>query len=287
MIQPIAFYGICGYGPGHKTSPGRLGWGIDKSGFGPYADEYIRPLLEQTACRRIMLHLPFWSLGASSPDIPLNAGALLRGTLPEVYASFFDTFSLLARAFSAEILVYLGAATQITGPEIITEAIEPVCQRKFTLVFDKASALTPMDHGFTVLPALAAAGVPVIIEQRPKRVQTPFYLMPTFTLQSELNRQEERGGEPSLIEFNKMVENIIGQDVSPPDRSFLDHEAWVADWCQGLMLSGFTPAPVCWSLVKRGQWSPLREIFGNPGEPATTEFIATSTSRERPGAGVA
>ena len=114
----------------------------------------------------------------------------------------------------------------------------------------------------TVTGLVAHAATPtrrVYIEQRQRVEQGYFNGIPTFTMLSELIRQNDRGGEPSLMPFDVGTENVLAIDVPPPDRDPMEGwDAWIVDQVEAFQADGFTVAVPIHSMVDRKRWDLLR-----------------------------
>jgi len=274
----IAFHGIAGYDDWRKQ-PGRLGWGVGTKGYGPMVNTYLVPLVRQTNCRRIFLHKPWPDSGQEK--IPVRGPIVLKEEMPDIFASFVPAFERLATAAMRspdrlEVIQYHGAATQLPQTidtdqalseldRVLGEVMELARVLGHSTSWDMASDL-PIGHSMNAgLIALRAAGHRVYMEQRPRRDQPYLFDVPTFTLFSEIQRQDDRGGEPSLAPFNPDVENLLGLDVCPPDRDPLESwDAWIVDEVQARQEAGFTVCVPIHSMVRRQRWDLLRQIFGEP-----------------------
>lgn len=270
----IAFHGIAGYDDWRKQ-PGRLGWGVGTKGYEPMVETYLVPLVKQTRCRRIFLHKTWPDAGEQK--IPVRAPMLLKEKMPDIYDSFERAFTrLAAQCPGLEVIQYHGAATQLPSTidrascldelEFVLDGVLELARHLgHSTAWDMASDL-PMGHSMNaVLIALRTAGHKVYMEQRRRLDQQYLCNIPTFTLFSEIQRQDDRGGEPSLAPFHPDVENLLGLDVAPPDRDPLESwDAWIVDEVQARQEAGFTVCVPIHSMVRRQRWDLLRQIFGDP-----------------------
>lgn len=277
----IAFHGIAGYDDWRKQ-PGRLGWGVGTKGYGPMVDTYLVPLVKQTNCRRFFLHNPFANAGEK--EIPLDAPIRMFTTMPDVYASFSPAFERLATSTRGphdrlEVIQYHGAATDLDAA-VTDRALADMLDRlecifelanKFqhSIALDMASSLKATKPMALLIPALEiffrGSGRRIYMEQRPAIDQVYMHGVPTVSMFSELLRQEDRGGEPSLKTFDMNCENILAMDVAPPDRDPLDAwDEWIVEEIEVRQNAGFTVAVPTHSMVRRQRWDLLRQIFGDP-----------------------
>ena len=278
----VAFHGVCNYGPDCRTQPGRLGWGVGTNGYGPMVDTYLKPLVNKTGCRRIFLHNPFPNGGEK--EIPIDAPIRMRDTMAPIYSSFVPAFNSLCpieypgnQPREVEVIQYHGAATALDAPLTDRDLMDLLdrlaaifdlantCQH--SIAVDMASALKATKPMALLLPALEiffrGSRRRVYMEQRRGVDQTYMSGVPTVTMYSELLRQQDRGGEPSLAEFDKGVENILLMDAVPPDRDPLESwDAWVVDQVEAFQTDGFTPAVPTHSMVRRGRFDLLEQLFG-------------------------
>jgi hypothetical protein len=245
--------------------------------------KFLAPLVQRTGCRRILLHNPFPNGGQK--EMPIMAPVEMRAQMRPVYDSFVPAFTELAAEAVAdggaalELIEYHGAATQLaptTGSETLAHVIATIrdvfslanaCGHSIAL--DMASKLTHHHPMAMLMPVLDAfmrpGGRRVYMEQRRGRGQLFMLGMPTVTALSELIRQEDRGGEPSLAAFDPAVENILLADVVPPDRDELEsRDPWIVEQVEAWQADErhFTPAVPVHSMVNRGRWDLLERIFG-------------------------
>lgn len=274
----IGFLGICRYGNDWRKQPGELGFGVGTNGYRQLIDRFFRPLLVGTGCHRLMLHKVFPD--KRETDIPFDGPIRLEQEFPDLAASY----DLLLRDMRGvwddiEIIEYHGCATEVqpcVGSAVartVRERLSKVLRRSarfgLSVAFDKASALDYNDTMVPVIWGMHHAATPnrrVYIEQRQRVEQGYFNGIPTFTLLSELTRQNDRGGEPSLMPFDfYTTENVLAIDVPPPDRDPMESwDAWIVDQVEAFQADGFTVAVPIHSMVDRKRWDLLKLIFGEP-----------------------
>ena len=181
-------------------------------------------------------------------------------------------------AHNIEIIEYHGCVTQVdtcSGSAVaraVRERLWNVLDRSaefdLSVAFDKASALKCSDTMVPFIWGLHHAATPtrrVYIEQRQRVEQGFFNGIPTFTMLSELIRQNDRGGEPSLMPWDPDTENVLAIDVPPPDRDPMEGwDAWIIDQVEAFQADGFTVAVPIHSMVDRKRWDLLKQIFGAP-----------------------
>ena len=273
----MAFFGISGYGPDWKHQPGRLGWGVGTDGYSQLFDVFFAPLMQHCGCRDLILHKPFPDNGGN--EISLAGPVTLICDMEPLWADYTNLVQRLQDRGMDRVIEYHGAATQ--APKLAGDSAllaigallklilgVSLSSRGVGRIFDMASALKYDDPMALVILTLGAADTmrtPVYIEQRRSLKQPWFAGVKTFTMYSELLRQQARGGEPSLADFDPSVENVIALDVPPPDRDPKESwDPWIADQVQALQSEphNFTVAVPIHSMVRRRRWDLLREIFG-------------------------
>lgn len=275
----MAFFGISGYGPGWRAAPGRLGWKVATEGYRQLYDVFFGPLIDHCGVTDIILHKPFPDAGGS--EISLHGPIDLIAQMPGLHDTYVDLIHTLQRSAGMHVIEYHGAATQLkaatSGSDLWQKAMGldiilgvAASPTGVSRIFDMASALKfddPMSLVIMTLHAARGARTQVYIEQR-RRIEQPWFeMVPTCTMYSELLRQQSRGGEPSLAEFNPEVENIVAIDVPPPDRDPTESwDPWIVDQVQALQAEphNFTVAVPIHSMVRRKRWDLLQQIFGEP-----------------------
>lgn len=273
----IGFLGICRYGNDWRIQPGELGFGVGLGGYRQLNDRFFRPLINGTNCRRLMLHKVFPD--KREADIPFDGPMRLDQEFPHLGESYDLMLADLRGVYDdIEIIEYHGCATQVevcsgsvttrANRERLSRVLRRAADFGLSVAFDKASALRHSDTMVPFIWGLHHAATPtrrVYIEQRQRVEQGYFNGIPTFTMLSELIRQNDRGGEPSLMPFDVGTENVLAIDVPPPDRDPMEGwDAWIVDQVEAFQADGFTVAVPIHSMVDRKRWDLLRQIFGEP-----------------------
>lgn len=300
----IAVMGVAGYGPDWRKQPGRLGFGVGTDGYGPLVERFLLPLVQETGCRRILMH-KMWA-DAGEKEIPLLGPVNTKQSLPKVYESIVPAFLRLAEACTPpgsrdplEVIQYHGCAKHLSpmgkgqiGMNRLQWELECTFETArilhHSIAIDMASSLGADDSMALAILAWWAAGVRVYMEQRPSREQVYFAKVPTLTMYSELIRQQDRGGEDSLRPFGGDVENILVMDVVPPDRDPMESwDPWIVDQVEALQAEGFTPCVPIHSMVNRNRWDLLEQLFGPPQQaPAGRNAVALEPPEREPPASI-
>lgn len=275
----LALHGICGYDD-YRKQPMRLGWGVGTHGYVPMVRTHLTPLLSKTGCRRIFLHNPFPNSGEQV--IPIDGPIRLKKELPAIYQSYLDGFGELRFQHpDVEVIEYHGAATQIEAPLKEQELADTLARMReiffaantlgHSIGLDLASSLKPTNPMAMIMPVLSmflrSVSRRVYMEQRRRVEQLYMVGLPTITLYSEYQRQIDRGGEPALAPFDPNTENILLLDECPADRDKLESwDPWIIDQVEAYQADGFSVGVPTHSMIRRGRWDLLEQLFGKPAD---------------------